>query len=71
MKLGTVLECNHAIHDVLLEDFVRVAADLLETLSCLVLFLVLMLVVDTRLPIIIFEQLTVIYVFVLRVHNAI
>jgi len=44
MQLRAVLKSNHAVDNVFLENLVGVAADLLESLSCLVNFLLIWLV---------------------------
>ena len=44
MQLRAVLKSNHAVDNVFLENLVGVAADLLESLGCLVNFLLIWLV---------------------------
>ena len=52
MKLRAVLQRNHSIDDVLLQDLVRVAADLVKALSCLIDLLIELFVVDAWLVVI-------------------
>ena len=52
MKLRAVLQRNHSIDDVLLQDLVRVATDLIKALGCLIDLLIEFFVVDAWLVVI-------------------